>query len=384
MFFRSKEGSSLSYHVQKNLGKSKIIGLCILLTLLIATLIFCSNNDRFYHRTIAKVVKVDNSFDSSMEGPNKEIEKYYKQKISAIVRNGEYKGEAIILENIFAYSGIKSEEYRVGDRIFVNLQSNEGILSGTITGVKRDTYIALLLGVFMMGLLLVAPKKGFLTVVSVVINLAVFITCINIYGKNEDFSQLWVYMVVAFCSVTLLLVSGLRRKTLGAIVSSFITVFVIWGLYSLLSRFTEKPPYEMMEYITGPEYLGDIFMASVIVGSLGAIMDVAITINSTVNELISTAESITIKELVASIREIGLDIMGTMINVLFFSYMSGALPQVILEFKNGYSLYSIANFSIYFEVIRFLLGSIGIVLAIPISGIIAVLIFRRGVWKKSC
>jgi uncharacterized membrane protein len=300
------------------------------------------------------------------------------------VRNGEYKGKEIILENIFAYSGIKTEEYRVGDRIFVNLQSDDGILSGTITGVKRDTYIALLLGVFMMGLLLVAPRKGFLTVVSVIINLAVFITCINIYGKNEDFSQLWVYMVIAFCSVTLLLVSGLRRKTLGAIISSFITVFVIWGLYSLLSRFTEKPPYEMMEYITGPEYLGDIFMASVIVGSLGAIMDVAITINSTVNELISTAESITIKELVASIREIGLDIMGTMINVLFFSYMSGALPQVILEFKNGYSLYSLVNFSIYFEVIRFLLGSIGIVLAIPISGFIAVLIFRRGVWKKSC
>ena len=73
--------------------------------------------------------------------------------------------------------------------------------------------------------------------------------------------------------------------------------------------------------------------------------------------------------------------MGTMINVLMFSYIGGSLAIVILKIINGYSLVRMIQFDISFEIVRFLIGSIGIVAAVPISALVAVLFFRKGMKK---
>ena len=125
----------------------------------------------------------------------------------------------------------------------------------------------------------------------------------------------------------------------------------------------------------------NIFLSGVIIGCLGAVMDVSITINSAVNEIVNSTKFITVKQLVKSIREIGHDIMGTMINVLMFSYMGGSLAIVILKIINGYNLLRMIQFDISFEIVRFLIGSIGIVAAVPISALVAVLFFRKGMKK---
>ena len=151
---------------------------------------------------------------------------------------------------------------------------------------------------------------------------------------------------------------------------------VISFVYKLAAHFGEQPEYMMMEYISKVDDLELIFMAGVLIGCLGAIMGVAISISVAVNELINKDRNITVKALTISVKEIGYDIMGTMINVLFFNYMCGTIPMIILKIKNGYPLISILKFQIPFEIIRFLVGGIGIVLAIPISGFIAILIMK--------
>lgn len=88
------------------------------------------------------------------------------------------------------------------------------------------------------------------------------------------------------------------------------------------------------------------------------------------------------KALIHSIREMGYDIMGTMINVLFFTYISGAVPIMIVKIKNGYTLYHLIRFEIVFEIIRFLIGAIGIVLAIPVAGILAILLLHKAGVKE--
>ena len=70
-----------------------------------------------------------------------------------------------------------------------------------------------------------------------------------------------------------------------------------------------------------------------------------------------------------------------MINVLMFSYIGGSLSIVILKIINGYKLPSLIQFDISFEIVRFLIGSIGIVMAVPISALVAVLFFRKGLSK---
>ena len=74
--------------------------------------------------------------------------------------------------------------------------------------------------------------------------------------------------------------------------------------------------------------------------------------------------------------------MGTMINVLMFSYIGGSLSIVILKIINGYNFQRLIQFDISFEIIRFLVGSIGIVSAVPISACVALLFFRKGMSKN--
>ena len=127
----------------------------------------------------------------------------------------------------------------------------------------------------------------------------------------------------------------------------------------------------MQQYEVASLPLKDIFFLSSLLGLLGAVMDNAITINTAVSEIVATNPSVSYSKLVNSIYEIIYDVMGTMINVLFFAYLSSSLPIIILKLSNGYNLISVFTIDYIFDIVRFLIGSIGIVISLPISGIIA-------------
>lgn len=344
--------------------------------LLLTAVIFTCHNYFMYDKTIAKVIEVENSFDHEETSEEGVVEKYYIQDITAIIKNGEYKGSSIKLTNKYSYSGVNDEKYKKGNDLFITAKESAGGVTGSIISVKRDKYIAIALAIFIMAILLVSGKKGLLAVFSLVINISLFIYALDLYSKGENIIFLCNMLIIAFSISSLVLVSGINRQTFVAIISTLLSMAAVYVIYNIALRFGEQPEYMMMEYISRAEDLEHIFMAGVLIGGLGAVMDVAISISVAVNELINKDKNISVKALVLSIKEIGYDIMGTMINVLFFSYMCGTIPMMILKIKNGYPLYSILRFQIPFEIIRFLLGSIGIVLAIPISGLVSVLIMK--------
>lgn len=344
--------------------------------LLLTAVIFTYHNYFMYDKTIAKVIEVENSFDHEETSEEGVVEKYYIQVITAIIKNGEYKGSSIKLTNKYSYSGVNDEKYKKGNDLFITAKESAGGVTGSIISVKRDKYIAIALAIFIMAILLVSGKKGLLAVFSLVINISLFIYALDLYSKGENIIFLCNMLIIAFSISSLVLVSGINRQTFVAIISTLLSMAAVYVIYNIALRFGEQPEYMMMEYISRAEDLEHIFMAGVLIGGLGAVMDVAISISVAVNELINKDKNISVKALVLSIKEIGYDIMGTMINVLFFSYMCGTIPMMILKIKNGYPLYSILRFQIPFEIIRFLLGSIGIVLAIPISGLVSVLIMK--------
>ena len=344
--------------------------------LLLTAVIFTCHNYFMYDKTIAKVIEVENSFDHEETSEEGVVEKYYIQVITAIIKNGEYKGSSIKLTNKYSYSGVNDEKYKKGNDLFITAKESAGGVTGSIISVKRDKYIAIALSIFIMAILLVSGKKGLLAVLSLIINISLFIYALDLYSKGENIIFLCNMLIIAFSISSLVLVSGINRQTFVAIISTLLSMAAVYVIYNIALRFGEQPEYMMMEYISRAEDLEHIFMAGVLIGGLGAVMDVAISISVAVNELINKDKNITVKALVLSVKEIGYDIMGTMINVLFFSYMCGTIPMMILKMKNGYPLYSILRFQIPFEIIRFLLGSIGIVLAIPISGLVSVLIMK--------
>ena len=344
--------------------------------------IWTNNNYNIYKSTIAKVISLENVYDKTEKGTNDIEEKYYIQTMVVKVKNGQYKGQQITLKNSYSSSMLMNEKYKKGDDLFISINENSSELSGSIIGLKRDKFIVLLIGFFVIALVAVAGRFGIFTLCTLIANIVAFIYFIKLYVSGKDFMLINVLMIIFFSVVTLLILGGFSRKNIGAILSTLITTCLIFALYKISLAYTGDLHYELMDYIAGPNDLENIFLSGVLVGCLGAVMDVSITVNSAVNELVNAAKSITLKQLIKSIREIGHDIMGTMINVLMFSYIGGSLSIVILKIINGYNFQRLIQFDISFEIIRFLVGAIGIVSAVPISACVALLFFRKGMSKN--
>lgn len=171
---------------------------------------------------------------------------------------------------------------------------------------------------------------------------------------------------------------GFHRKTLATIVATLISVGVTMYIAAIVVYHNKSMDYAMMEYLIMPNDAAKIFMGELLIGCLGAIMDVAITMASSVWEMQEQKADITRREIFQSGREIGSDIMGTMINVLLFTYICGGIPFFILAMKNGISMLTILNVYLPFELIRFLIGSIGILFAIPLSiGTSLIILWKR-------
>ena len=363
-------------------NKGRFFTVLIFFIVFLVLFIWTNNNYNIYKSTIAKVISLENVYDKTEKGTNDIEEKYYIQTMVVKVKNGQYKGQQITLKNSYSSSMLMNEKYKKGDDLFISINENSSELSGSIIGLKRDKFIVLLIGFFVIALVAVAGRFGIFTLCTLIANIVAFIYFIKLYVSGKDFMLINVLMIIFFSVVTLLILGGFSRKNIGAILSTLITTFLIFALYKISLAYTGDLHYELMDYIAGPNDLENIFLSGVLVGCLGAVMDVSITVNFAVNELVNAAKSITLKQLIKSIREIGHDIMGTMINVLMFSYIGGSLSIVILKIINGYNFQRLIQFDISFEIIRFLVGSIGIVSAVPISACVALLFFRKGMSKN--
>ncbi|CUN71915.1 MULTISPECIES: YibE/F family protein [Clostridium] len=363
-------------------NKGRFFTVLIFFIVFLVLFIWTNNNYNIYKSTIAKVISLENVYDKTEKGTNDIEEKYYIQTMVVKVKNGQYKGQQITLKNSYSSSMLMNEKYKKGDDLFISINENSSELSGSIIGLKRDKFIVLLIGFFVIALVAVAGRFGIFTLCTLIANIVAFIYFIKLYVSGKDFMLINVLMIIFFSVVTLLILGGFSRKNIGAILSTLITTFLIFALYKISLAYTGDLHYELMDYIAGPNDLENIFLSGVLVGCLGAVMDVSITVNSAVNELVNAAKSITLKQLIKSIREIGHDIMGTMINVLMFSYIGGSLSIVILKIINGYNFQRLIQFDISFEIIRFLVGAIGIVSAVPISACVALLFFRKGMSKN--
>lgn len=347
--------------------------LCGLLLVLVAVLVFVVNDSFLYKTPIAFITKTKNTFSYENEGPNEETERYYEQKIYAVLLNGARKGEKITFENEYSDSGVNDEKYRFGDQVFVSLGSDDGAV---VIGKKRDVYLTFLLGIFICMLFYFNRKHGGIILISLVFNIGVFLVALWQYKEGVNLSALAAILMLIFSIVTLLFAGGIHKKTFVAILATLVTTLCCYGIYQGLLNVCPRIPYEMMDYVVNAKDLSDLFLSGVLMGSLGAVMDVSISIAAGVTEIVDTSPQITIPALMKSVREIGYDIMGTMINVLFFTYISSSIPIVVVKIKNGYTLYHLIHFHLVFDLIRFLMGAIGIVLAIPVAGMFSILLLH--------
>lgn len=356
----------------KRMTYKQILFYTILTLCFVVSIVFVNHNYSFYERPIAKVIETNLEDTTENIDIHDNKDKIFTQSIIAELKNGEEKGHLIHLTNEYSSSGGYDQEYHVGNDLFVSIDSNTvqyTELTGTINDVKRDKYILIIAWIFIFTLLFVGKKQGLFSIISLAVNAILLSYSLDIYLKTSNMSLLLIcsISVILFTGISLLLVNGFNEKTFAAIVATLLGTLISLLITYLVMWLTaeEGLRYEEMQFLTRPYKM--VFMAGVLIGSLGAVMDVAITMSSSIFGLYENNNNIPIKALKTSGLDIGKDIMGTMTNILFFAYISGSIPMLILYLTNDSPLAFTLSMNLSLELARALAGGIGIVLTIPIG-----------------
>lgn len=366
----------------KNITYKQVIFYISLAVLLIGSLLFVNNNYSFYDRPIAKVMEAHLEESNDVVDAYGNEDRLFTQSIEAEVKNGAEKNRSIHLINEYSASGAFDQAYKEGDELFVWIDADTGKggeLTGTIQDVKRDKHILPIVWIFIFILLLIGKRQGFFSIISLILNAAILSYALDIYVENSNIGLLIIcgVTVVLFTITSLLLINGFNEKTYAAIIATLLGTFISFFItYAVLWLTGENGlRYEEIDFLSRP--YKPVFLAGLLIGSLGAVMDVAITMSSSVFEMYENNHAIDNKTLKKSGLHIGRDIMGTMTNILFFAYISGSIPMLLLFLKNA-SLWGFTlSMNLSLELARALAGGIGIVLAIPIGLYISIFFVNR-------
>ncbi|WP_256860588.1 YibE/F family protein [Paraliobacillus ryukyuensis] len=341
-----------------------------LTVLFIASLIFVTHNAMFYQQPIAQIVKITDETQTEVTDEHQNQDIVYTQHIVAKLKNGEQKGKVLTLANEYSESRAYHPKLTVGQDVFVSVDSNDsGQLKGDITDVKRDQALLIVSWIFILVLLAVGKKQGLYAMISLAVNAVIITLAIDMYIATSNISLLLIMSgaVILITVLSLLFISGFQAQTYAAVVSTllgtfvllFITMFVLWITNEQGIRFEE------MAFLSRPPQA--VFMAGVLIGALGAVMDIGVSMSTSLFSLYEQNNAISNKDLKASGIEIGKDIMGAMTNILFFAYVSGTIPSLLLYLMNDATVGFTFSMNLSLELTRALAGGIGIVLTIPIG-----------------
>ena len=334
----------------------------------IICVIFTCFNARFYHTPLAKISSVTEKETMSREGTRGAEEHYYTQKITAHILNGTHKGEEISISNEYTSSQVQNQKYHKGDTVLLSgSRENPG---KSIRSIKRDGYLALLAGGLFFLLICITGKQGFYTIISLILNTIIFAFGFQAFMKGENILNICNVIAFLFSITTLICLNGIHRKTWASVISTICVLFLIMALFEFSIQFFGDLDYSNLEYLGSMSNSADIFWTDIMLTGLGAIMDVAVTISAATGEIVRKNPDVSLRKLIHSGREIGYDIMGTMINVLLFVLASSMIPTII-------------RYHIPYDICRFLIESIGIVLAIPVSVFISSIIMKLPSLKRS-
>ena len=177
-------------------------------------------------------------------------------------------------------------------------------------------------------------------------------------------------------------VHGLSWSTTAALLGTVVAVIVTMLLgiafteWAHLTGFGSEEAM-MIGFGAGQVNLKGLLLAGLLIGALGALTDITIVQASVVRELAHVNPSFGLGELYKRGMNVGLDHIGSLVNTLVLAYTGAALPLFLLLSLNDFSVARALNLELVAsEVVHTLVGSIGLVLAVPFTTLVAALLFR--------
>lgn len=326
---------------------------------------------------LARVVRIESS--EVRQVPNTGTEAAY-QTVRVLFLDGEQRGNEVSISD----SAFLMEE---GDKVYVRyLQTRDGTEYYSIHEPYRLDALLWLLGLFIAAALLFGGKQGFLSIIALFISFGgifKFLFPEILTGGNVVIIATGGALLSLF--VVMYMTHGFTRLTtsafLGCTLSVIATVLLAKYAVSLtkLTGFASEESVYLNLATSGSLDFVALLVGGIIIGVIGVIDDVSITQASVVNQLRSANPSLPLRTLYAKGLKVGRDHMGAVINTLILAYAGASLPLVLLLYVSDTPMLELINRElIATEIVRSIVGSVGLLLAVPLTTLIAVFLMRKG------
>ena len=283
--------------------------------------------------------------------------------------------------------------FRPGERLLVSLNKlPDGTLNAYYADRVRTPQIAWLGGAFLLAILLISGWKGLRALLAMLYSLAVVIMYILPHIlAGEDPVRVSILGAVVLLGVTLYLTYGWTLKThaaaLSMVLSLVLTGILAWFFvaFTQLTGYGDEDALYLMQFAGANINLRGLLLGGMIIGALGVLDDLVTTQAAAVFELHGANPAQPLGHLIRRAMRIGQDHVAATVNTLVLAYAGSALPMFLL-FSLGHTPWGkLLNFEfIAEEMVRTLVGSLGLIAAVPLTTLIAALlaknVHRLGRW----
>jgi len=305
----------------------------------------------------------------------------FQSTFYADITSGDRRGERVfVTQDIFNEF---HQQVETGDRIL--LRYNHWQSTFNYHSHARINYIIVLGILFFIALVAFARLKGFNAIISLgFVCIAIFTVLIPAILSGMDIYAASIIISVYAIVSTLFIVIGFNKKAICAIIGCLGGVILAAGLMFImdgimgLTGFADHDTLYLLDLPFVINLRGILF-AGVIIGSTGAIMDVAMSISSSLWEVHEARTKSSFKDIFKSGVEIGKDVLGTMLNTLILAYIGSSLALIILLNNSATSMTQLFNMEmIVTEFLRALVGGFGMFLAVPLTAAVCGWLYIRG------
>lgn len=309
-----------------------------------------------------------------------------QQTVVVEMTSGEKKGQNLVTTSSAGY--LFGAACTVGMRVIV-LQSVAG--DTVVTSIYSMDRTAVVLGfavLYILALCLVGGKQGVKGAMGLIFTFAsiLFIYLPLVY---LGYSPFWVSVLICALTtaVTMYFIGGATRKTLCATAGTLAGVIIAGVTSTIFSRMSGITGWNVSDieslmtlYQTDGIQVGGLLFSGLLISALGAVMDVAMSISSAMQELCDQRPDITRLELMKAGMRVGRDMMGTDSNTLILAFAGTSLSMLVLDYAYDLPFLQIINSNnIGIAVMQGLSGSFGIVLSVPATVLLAAWIYT---WER--
>lgn len=312
------------------------------------------------------------------------------QMLKVQLTSGEYKGE--IVNATSAEGNLFGAVCKKGDSVVVHMSVSGDSKNVSVYSKDRIVAVAAFVGIFLLLICVIGGKNGVKSVIGLVFTfVAIFMIYIPLIYRG--FSPFWAAVIITIITtiVTMYLISGIAVKTLCAILGTVIGVLLAGLSAWLFGRVADIDGYnvsniETLAYvgqITNIQ-IGGLLFSGILIASLGAVMDVAMSVSSAISEIHDKAPQLGCLELFKSGMNVGRDMMGTMSNTLILAFVGSAVSELVINYAYNLPFRQIINsYNIGIEIMQGVSGSIGVILTVPAVAVVTAWMLTRGEHAKN-